>query len=197
MTNEQYSGPERRKNLPTMELWQENIRALNQNSLRSCQMRYAVTRDKVTFIMRFEDEVPVGRVNFVFPVLDERALVADGWSRFVLTVSISDAGRLAVEMWGRYERNNVPLDVKAVFVRDIGLGVGIAADEISFTDARDGSTETTSLAAVVDAKMRSGERKYARKGDDVRQVSVESIIGILTRYMKDSAVRRRVMPSGR
>lgn len=196
MTQNEYSGPERRKNLPTLELWQENIRALNQNNISNCQMRYAVTPDSLTFIMRFENEVPVGQLDFFFPDVDSKKVISDGWARFVLTVTVSDEGRLSVDIWGRYERDSVPLDVKVVFVRDIGMGVGIANDEISFTDARDSSSETTSFATVIDAKMRSGDRKFARKDDDVRQVSVEGMIAILARYLKDSAVRRRVKPSG-
>lgn len=196
MTQNEYSGPERRKNLPTLELWQENIRALNQNNISNCQMRYAVTPDSLTFIMRFENEVPVGQLDFFFPEVESKKVISDGWARFVLTVTVSDEGRLSVDIWGRYERDSVPLDVKVVFVRDIGMGVGIASDEISFTDARDSSSETTSFATVIDTKMRSGDRKFARKDDDVRQVSVEGMIAILARYLKDSAVRRRVKPSG-
>lgn len=195
MTDKEYTGPERRKNLPTLDLWQENIRALNQYNLSNCQMRYAVAPDSLSFIMRFENEVPVGQLDFFFPEVDSKRLAADGWSRFVLTLTVSDDGRLSVDIWGRYERDGVPLDVKVVFVRDIGMGVGIANDEITFTDARDGGSESASFATIIDAKMRSGERKYARKDDEVRQISVEGMVAILARYLKDVAVRRRVLPS--
>lgn len=187
-----YTGPERRKNLPTLELWQENIRALNQSELSNCQMRYALTGDELTFIMRFENQVPTGRLNFLFPELDRKRMASDGWIKFILTLSFSDDGRLSVEMRGRYERDSVPLDIKVNFVRDIGLGVGIAQDEVSYSDARDGYSENSSISEIIEATMKSGERKYARKDDDVRQISVEGMIAVLTRYMKDSAVRRRI-----
>jgi len=192
-----YAGPDRRKNLPTMELWQENIRALSQCNLSNCQMRYALTADELTFLVRFENEIPVGRLNFVFPDVDKDRLVGDGWKRFVLTVSITDEGRLSVDLWGRYERDGVPLDIKGKFVRDIGLGIGVAEDVVSFVDSRDGSTEESTLQHILDTKLKSGESKYARKDDSVSSISVEGMIAVLTRYFKDSAVRRRVLSATR
>ncbi|MCD6499165.1 MAG: hypothetical protein J7M25_12815 [Deltaproteobacteria bacterium] len=193
-SGQDYTGPDRRKNLPTMELWQENIRALNQCSLSNCQMRYALTSDELTFLVRFENEIPVGRLNFVFPDVDKDRLVGDGWKRFVLTVSITDEGRLSVDLWGRYERDSVPLDIKGKFVRDIGLGIGVAEDVVSFVDTRNGTTEDNTLQQILDTKLKSGEPKYARKDDSVSSISVEGMIAVLTRYFKDSAVRRRVLP---
>ena len=190
-----YDGPDRRKNLPTMELWQENIRALNQLDLSNCQMRYALTEDGLVFLLRFEDQVPVGHLHFVFPAIDKDTRVRSGWRKFVLTLSITDEGRLSIDMWGRFEKDTVPLDVKTLFVRDLGLGVGLAEDKVTFTDARDGTVVESTLAEILDAKLKSGEPKYARKDDNVRDVSVEGIVAILTRYFKDSAVRRRILPS--
>jgi hypothetical protein len=189
-----YTGPERRKNLPTMELWQENIKALNQCEVGNCQMRYALTPEELTFLMRFEDEIPVGHLHFVFPEIDRSSLVSQGWARFVLTLGISVEGELSVEIRGHYTRDNVPLDVRAKFVRDIGAGVGIATDEVSFIDKRDSSEHPTTLEAIMGEKLKSGDLKYARKDDDVRSVSVEGMVAILSRFFKDSAVRRRILP---
>ncbi len=194
ISTKEYSGPDRRKNLPTMELWQENIRALNQLDLSNCQMRYALTEDGLVFLLRFENDVPVGRLHFVFPEIDKDNLVRSGWRKFVLTLSITDEGRLSIDMWGRFEKDSVPLDVKTLFVRDLGLGVGLAEDKVSFTDTRDGTVVDSTLAEILEAKLKSGEPKYARKDDNVRDVSVEGIVAILTRYFKDSAVRRRILP---
>ncbi len=91
-----YSGPERRKNLPTMDLWQENIKSLNSSRLTNCQMRYALSGDSLTFLVRFENEVPVGKLDLVFPELDHSALIAEGWQKFVLTIFINDEGQLRV-----------------------------------------------------------------------------------------------------
>ncbi len=190
-----YTGPDRRKNLPTLELWQENIKALNQLSLFSCKMRYAMTPDGITFLLRFEDQVPVGALQFVFPDVDRDRLVKDGWVRFVLTLTVTVEGTLAVDLWGRYERDTVPLDVKVAFVRDIGLGVGVGTDEVSFTDVRDGTVVTSSFKEIIEARLKTGEPKYARKDDQAHDISVEGMVAVLTRYLKDSAVRRRVLPS--
>lgn len=189
-----YTGPDRRKNLPTLELWQENIKALNRLSLQSCRMRYAMTPDGITFLLRFENEIPVGALQFVFPDVDRDRLVRDGWVRFVLTVTVTVEGTLAVDLWGRYERDTVPLDVKVNFVRDIGLGVGVASDTVSFTDVRDGSVVTSSFKEIIEARLKTGEPKYARKDDTVHDISVEGMVAVLTRFLKDSAVRRRVLP---
>ena len=189
-----YRGPERRKNLPTMELWQENIKALNQCQVSNCQMRYALTSEELAFLMRFEDAIPHGHLHFVFPEIDRQTLVSEGWVKFVLTLSINDTGRLAVHIRGRYERDSVPLDVSVEFTRDIGTGVGVESDSVSFIDARDESRVDATLAQILDVRLKSGDRKYARKDDDVSSISVEGMINVLARYFKDSAVRRRILP---
>lgn len=189
-----YAGPERRKHLATMELWQENIKALNQGGLTNCQMRYALNEEQITFIVRFENEVPSGQFHLVFPEFDPKALHTDGWRKFVLTIALNDEGRLAIEMWGRYERDDVPLDVKMLFERDIGLGVGIANDRIEATDARNAETVAASFQAIIGETMKDGERRYSRKGDEVGTVSVEGMVAILSRFLKQLAVSRRLLP---
>jgi hypothetical protein len=190
----QYGGQDRRKNLPTMELWQENIKALNEAHLTNCQMRYALAEDSLAFFVRFENEVPVGKLNIIFPEVDKRILAGEGWAKFVLTVTINDEGRLAIDAWGRYERDQVPLDVKVEFVRDIGLGVGIGTDLVQVTDARNGEVTETTLREIIDETLKDGERRYSRKEDDVTTVSVEGMIAISSRFLKQLAIRRKVLP---
>lgn len=199
MSNEQvrtsgYSGPERRKNLPTMELWQENIRALNQCQVSKCQMRYALTAQELTFLMRFENEIPIGRLNFIFPSLEKDDIISEGWQTFVLTLGISEEGTLSVEIRGHYNRDGVPLDTRVRFVRDLGAGVGVAEDSVTFTDRRDGSSHPATLNEIIAIKLKSGEPKYARRDDDIKTLSIEGMVAVLCRYMKVSAVRRRVLP---
>jgi hypothetical protein len=188
-----YGGPERRRNLPTLELWQENIKALNAAGLTNCQMRYALAGGNLSFFVRFENEVPVGKLNLIFPEVDHSLLTGEGWSKFVLTVTINDEGRLVIDVWGRYERDQVPLDVKVVFIRDIGLGVGIGTDQIQATDVRTGELVEDSMRSIIDEKLKDGERKYSRKDDDVTSVSIEGMIAIANRYLKQLAARRRVL----
>lgn len=189
-----YAGPERRRQLATMELWQENIKALNQGGLTNCQMRYALNDDQITFIVRFENEVPSGHFDLVFPELDPETLRGEGWRKLVLTITISDEGRMALELWGRYEREEVPLDVKVIFERDVGLGVGIAKDLIDVTDARTAEIVKSSLQEIIGETMKDGERRYARKGDEVGTISVEGMVAVLNRYLKQIAVSRRLLP---
>ncbi len=189
-----YKGPDRRTQLATMELWQENIKALNQAGLTNCQMRYALNDGAITFIVRFENEIPMGMFNFHFPEFDQAHLAAAGWVKFVLTITINDEGKLGIEMWGRYERDEVPLDVKMMFERDIGLGIGIAKDVISSTDDRNAEIVETSFQAIISEKMKDGEPRYSRKNDDVQSVSVEGMIAILGRFLKQLAVSRRMLP---
>lgn len=190
-----YSGPERRKQLATLELWQENIKELNRGGLTNCQMRYALAAEQVTFIVRFENEVPSGQFSVIFPELDPQALTTDGWQKLVLTITINDEGRLVIELWGRYERDSVPLDVKLFFERDVGLGVGVAKDTMEATDARNAETIRASFQAILGETMKDGESRYARKGDEVNNVSVEGMLAILGRYLKQLAVSRRMLPS--
>jgi hypothetical protein len=192
-SNPSYGGPERRKNLPTLELWQENIKALNAAGLTNCQMRYALSGGNLSFFVRFENEVPVGKLNIIFPEVDHRILTGEGWAKFVLTVTINDEGRLVIETSGRYERDQVPLDVKILFERDIGLGVGIGTDQIQATDARNGEVSETSMREIIDEKLKDGERRYSRKDDEVTTVSIEGMVAIASRYLKQLATRRRVL----
>ncbi len=189
-----YQGPDRRKQLATMELWQENIKALNQSELTNCQMRYALNEGQITFIVRFENEIPMGNFDFRFPEFEQSTLTEAGWTKFVLTITINDEGKLAIEMWGRYERDQVPLDVRMLFERDIGLGVGIAKDSITATDDRNAETVETTFQDVVSEKMKDSEPRYARKDDDVQSISVEGMIAVLGRFLKQLAVSRRMLP---
>lgn len=189
-----YGGPDRRRNLPTMELWQENIKALNEAHLTNCQMRYALAEGSLAFYVRFENEVPVGKLNIVFPEVDKQILAGEGWAKFVLTVTINDEGRLAIDAWGRYERDAVPLDVKVEFVRDIGLGVGIGTDVVQATDARNGESVESTLHDIIDTTLKDGERRYSRKDDEVTTVSVEGMIAIINRYLRQHATARKVLP---
>ncbi|MDY0003615.1 MAG: hypothetical protein RBU30_20115 [Polyangia bacterium] len=193
-TKEGYSGPERRRPLATMELWQENVKALNQGGLTNCQMRYALTEEQSTFIVRFENEVPAGHFDLVFPFLDPKALEAEGWKKLVLTISINDEGRMAVELWGRFEKEEVPLDVRILFERDVGLGVGITKDSIDATDARTAESVKTSFQEVISETMRDDERRYARKDDEVGTISVEGMVAVLGRFLRHQAVSRRLLP---
>jgi hypothetical protein len=188
-----YTGPDRRKNLPTIELWQENIKFLNQSGLTNCQMRYALVSGKLSFFVRFENEIPIGKLDILFPEVDEKMLEAEGWSKFVLTITINDEGRLLIELWGHYERDGVPLDVKVDFARDIGLGVGLAMDQVAVTDTRNGEVTTATMKEIIDERLKDGERRYARKDDDVMNVSVEGMVAIGCRYLKQLAVRRRAI----
>jgi|AMFO01.1.fsa_nt_gi hypothetical protein len=189
-----YTGPDRRKHLPTMELWQENIKALNQAGLTNCQMRYALNEGAITFIVRFENDIPTGSFDFTFPELDKTALTEAGWEKFVLTILVNDEGKLNIQMWGHYARDEVPLDVRMTFERDIGLGVGVLADEVLATDERTAETVKTTFADLLAERLKDGEPRYARKDDDVSNISVEGMISILGRYLKQLAVSRRVLP---
>lgn len=188
-----YSGPDRRRQLPTMELWQENIKSLNSNNLTNCQMRYALSGGDLTFLVRFENEIPVGKLDLVFPEMEHSTLIEEGWRKFVLTIFINDEGQLKIEMRGRYERDGVPLDIKLEFTRDIGMGVGIDIDRIQMTDTRNGESGETSLVEIIDERLKDGERRYARKDDEVTNVSVEGMVAILARFLKQFSVSRRIL----
>jgi hypothetical protein len=188
-----YKGPERRNELPTMELWQENIKSLNSNNLTNLQMRYALSGSDLTFLVRFENEVPSGKLDLVFPEMEHANLIEEGWQKFVLTIFINDEGELKIEMRGRYERDEVPLDVKLEFTRDIGMGVGIDIDVIQMTDTRSGESGETSLGEIIDEHLKDGERRYARKNDETTNVSVEGMVAILSRFLKQFSVSRRVL----
>lgn len=189
-----YAGPERRKQLPTMELWQENIKALNQNDLTNCQMRYALNDGAITFIVRFENEVPTGSFDFRFPEFEKAALTESGWQKFVLTILVNDEGKLSIQMWGHYERQEVPFEVRLTFARDVGLGIGVVTDEIMTTDERTAEGVKSSLAELIAERLKDGEPRYARTDDEVTNISVEGMVAILGRYLKQLAVSRRMLP---
>jgi hypothetical protein len=176
-----------------MELWQENIKSLNANNLTNCQMRYILSGGDLTFLVRFENEIPVGRLDLVFPEMDHGVLIAEGWQKFVLTIFINDEGQLKVELRGNYERDGVPLDVKLEFARDIGMGVGIETDRIIMTDTRNGESGETSMAEIIDERLKDGERRYSRREDTVTTISVEGMVAVLARFFKQFAVSRRVL----
>ena len=99
-----------------------------------------------------------------------------------------------VEVRGRFERDAVPLDVKFEFLRTIRGGRGVGHDLVEFVDTRTREQVDTTMESVIDERLKDGTRKYCRKDDTLRDMSVEGFVAILTRYLKDSAIRRRVLP---
>ena len=187
--------PDRRhQGIPTMELWKKNIEGLQEAGVRGCLFRYSLDPEgNITFVIRVEDEPPVGRLKFNFPLVEKPLIQAAGWKRFNLTLEIFEGGLLTVTVKGRFERDNVPLEVNLEFERVHGMGIGIARDYISFIDRRNGDRGESSMKDVLDAKLRDGTRKFCRSGDTVRDLPVEGIVAILGRFLKDAALRRRVV----
>lgn len=184
---------ERRRKAPTvLELYQNNAAALESGGVRACQMRYSLVGEQISFYFRFEDEMP-SRLGFEFPMTYPENLRAEGWKKFHLTLDVLAEGQLFVQMRGRYERDGVPLDVVTRFIRIVGKGVGIADDWVSYTDARNREAGETSMAAILDDKFKDGTPKFTRKGDSIRDLSVEGHVAILTRYLKNAALRRRAI----
>ncbi len=96
-------------------------------------------------------------------------------------------------MRGRYEREGVPLDLKLEFFRDIGMGAGIELDRIVLVDTRNGESGETSMAEIIDERLKDGERRYSRKDDEVSTISVEGMVAILARFLKQFSISRRVL----
>lgn len=188
------SWPERRRQAPTsMELYKANADALEAAGVHACQMRFALVGEKVSFFFRFEDELPRGRLGFTFPMMYVENLMNEGWQKYFLTLDITREKQLAVEARGRFEREGVPLDVKADFLRVVGQGRGIGQDIIQWTDTRTHDADVYTMEEVLTAKFKDGTNKYCRGGDTLRDLSIEGYVAVLTRYAKDMAMRRRAI----
>ncbi len=188
------SWPERRRRAPTsMELIQANAEALQAAGVHACQMRFAMIDDQVSFFFRFEDELPRGQLGFTFPMMYVENLVKEGWKKYFLTLDITTDKQLAVEARGRFEREGVPLDVKAEHLRVSGQGRGIGQDIIQWTDTRTRDADVYTMEEILTAKFKDGTNKYCRGGDTLRDLSIEGYVAVLTRYVKDMAMRRRAI----
>lgn len=188
------SWPERRRQAPTsIELYQANKQALETAGVDACQMRWALVGEEISFFFRFEDELPVGRLAFVFPLMYPENLIKEGWKKYFLTLDITAENQLFVQARGRFERDGVPLDVEAEFLRAVGHGTGIGRDEIIWTDARNRESSTHAMDDVLVAKFKDGTNKYCRGGDLLRDLSVEGYVAVLTRFVKDMALQRRAL----
>ena len=188
------SWPERRRQAPSsIELYQANKEALGTAGVNACQMRWALVGEEISFFFRFEDDLPSGHLSFVFPLMYPENLVKEGWKKYFLTLDVTDENQLLVHVRGRFEREGVPLDVVASFLRVVGRGTGIGQDLIDWTDARNGESGTFTMDEVLRAKFKDGTNKYCRGGDTLRDLSIEGYVAVLTRYIKDTALRRRAI----
>lgn len=188
------SWAERRRVAPTsLELYRANTAALEAARVGSCQMRYSLVGEAISFYFRFENELPSGRIGFTFPVMYPENLIKEGWKKYFLTLDIHAGGQLVVEARGRFERDGVPLDVLGEFIRVVGGGPGVAHDQITWTDPRNKESVGTTMEALLDEKFKDGTPKYCRKGDSLRDLSIEGWVAVITRYAKDSALRRRAV----
>jgi len=188
------SWPERRRQAPSsIELYQANKQGLETAGVGACQMRWALVGEEISFFFRFEDELPSGRLAFIFPLMYPENLIKEGWKKYFLTLDITVENQLFVQARGRFERDGVPLDVTAEFLRVVGRGTGIGQDLIGWTDTRNGESSSSSMEEVLRAKFKDGTNKYCRGGDTLRDLSVEGYVAVLTRYIKDMALRRRAL----
>jgi hypothetical protein len=186
--------PERRRNAPsTIELWKSNVTALKECGVTSCQMRYALIDGKQSFVFTFSQVVPTGRIGLTFPATYPENYVNEGWTKLIMTLDATVEKEMLVHIRGRYERDNVPLDVDVEFLRTIRGGRGVGKDVVVTTDTRNQQTEQTTLDALIEEMNVDGYRKYCRKGDTLRDMSVEGFVAILTRYLKDVAIRQRAL----
>lgn len=184
---------ERRRTLPTQELWKANISALDELHVSGCHMRYSLVEEKLVFLLQFHDDVPQGRLNLVFPVVVSSDLSAAGFKRFNLTVECEKTGELGICIVARFERENVPLHVRVEVQRTIGRCTGIGKDVVTYMDLRNGEQIETSMKEILELRLKDGSPKYCRRDDTVRELSVEGIVAILGRFLKDTALRRRLL----
>ncbi len=183
---------ERRRVAPsTIELWKSNVTALQECGVNSCQMRYALIDGAQSFVFTFSQAVPMGRIGLTFPATYPENYVDEGWTKLIMTLDASVEKEMLVHIRGHYERDNVPLDVDVEFLRTIRGGRGVGKDTVTTTDTRNQDSEHTSLDALIQEKNVDGNRKYCRKGDNLRDMSVEGFVAIITRHLKDVSIRHR------
>jgi hypothetical protein len=188
------SGAERRRIAPsTIELWKSNVTALQNCGVESCQMRYALIDGKQSFVFTFNQAVPTGRIGLTFPATYPENYVDEGWTKLIMTLDATLEKEMLVHIRGSYERDNVPLDIDVEFLRTIRGGRGVGKDTVYTTDTRNGEAEHTSLEGLIEEKNVDGMRKYCRKDDNLRDMSVEGFVAIITRHLKDVAIRRRAL----
>jgi hypothetical protein len=179
--------------LPMKELYLRNVEALTACGMTAVEMRYALNETKASFIYTFEGQVPVGMLGLTFPRTYPDNLVAEGWKKFMLILDVIVEGQLGVKARGRYERDGVPLEVETELLRSWGQGARIVIDTVAFTDLRTKERFETSLETAINDKLKDGTRKFCRKEDNLIDMSVEGVVAIATRYLKDAALRRRVL----
>jgi len=185
---------ERRRVAPsTIELWKSNVTALQACNVDSCQMRYAFIDGKQSFVFTFNQAVPKGRLGLTFPATYPENYASEGWTKLIMTLDATVQKEMLVHIRGRYERDNVPVDVDVEFLRTIRGGRGVGKDTVSTTDTRNQQAEHTSLEALIEEKNVDGNRKYCRKDDNLRDMSVEGFVAIITRHLKDVTIRRRAL----
>jgi hypothetical protein len=185
---------ERRKIAPsTIELWKSNVTALQECGVTSCQMRYALIDSNQSFVFTFNQAVPSGRIGLTFPSTYPENYVNEGWTKLIMTLDATVEKEMLVHIRGRYERDDVPLDVDVEFLRTIRGGRGVGKDVVTTTDMRNQNAEHTTLDALIHEPNVDGDRKYCRKTDNLRDMSVEGFVAIITRYLKDVAIRRRAL----
>lgn len=185
---------ERRRVAPsTIELWKSNVAALEECGVQSCQMRYALIDGAQSFVFTFDQVVPAGRIGLTFPATYPENYQAEGWSKLIMTLDATVEKEMLVHIRGRYERDSVPLDVDVEFLRTIRGGKGVGKDLVTAVDTRNQQSEQTSLEALIDEKNVDGMRKYCRKDDNLRDMSVEGFVAIVTRFLKDVAIRHRAL----
>ena len=82
--------------------------------------------------------------------------------------------------------------MQAELLRVVGGGQSFPHDLVTWTDSRNKEQGSATMEGLLGETFKDGMPKYCRKGDNLRDLSIEGWVAI-TRYAKDTAVGRKAI----
>jgi hypothetical protein len=160
---------------------------LKASGLESITQRVTHTANGSDFFLEFSNGIPTGEIRAIFPEMDRDEMMAEGWRDISLIISLS-FGKVAMTWRGHYFKEPVPLDVDLTIIQG---NSGYLSDKLILADRRVEKPEISSFKEIILARMKSGDPKYAKPGDDYGNMSFTRIYTVINRFLKDWTTSHR------
>ncbi len=160
------------------------------SGLRAVTQRGTYAKGRMNYFLELGTASPLGEIRPLFPEWEEEDLLADGWENCSFTLELAQ-NKVTMILEGYYHKPPVPLDITLTLVQ--GPEGHYLKDTLSIFDRRVERETPSSLKEIMEARMKSGDFKYAGSNDVYGEMSLERMFKVLNRYLKDWALMNRIL----
>ena len=140
------------------------------------------------FFVELDSSVPSSGFEVLFPELTKEDILVEGWKHIHFSI-VLELKRVGLVIEGHYVKDPVPVDVK---LRLFQGSSGYVEDLVELNDTRPGGYhERLTFKEILEAKLKSGDPKYAGPDDVYGEMSLARIFKVFGRFLRDWTMRHK------